>query len=196
MTPEQLYELGMKEAENFTDTQLRKFADYPDAFDPKIYNYKFLPALVKALELPQVVELGGAMGVMTAAMAAYMGPKTHFWTITLPEGGLEFSMCGDYPNVTKVVGDDLKWHSWPPEFDISKTDLLYIDSEHTYEQLTMELEMYGPKLKTGCIVCFDDIHLHAGMNRAWEEVKWPKYSTPRDTDKVLHWSGWGIAVVD
>ena len=152
--------------------------------------YQFLPCLIDNLKPTQIVELGGAMGVSAIMMCQAKWQDFKLYSITLAEGGQEFSFIADnYPNLTKIVGDDLDLTNWPKDLDLSKTDLWFIDTDHTEAQLRAELELYTPFFKKGAIVLFDDIHLLPDMDRVWDDLK-KKYDFFDCTDP-LHYSGFG-----
>ena len=150
--------------------------------------YRYLTALMLQLKPRSVVELGGAMGTGTLMMLAGLPEDTPVYSITLAEHGLEFSFIPHKPdNLRAVVGDDLDLSLWPEDLDWDLVDFMFIDTIHTYDQVKKELALYGPLLREGTIVAFDDIHLNEGMVRAWEEIPWNKISLPE-----LHHSGWGL----
>jgi hypothetical protein len=68
------------------------------------------------------------------------------------------------------------------KIEIGKTDLLFIDTEHTYEQLSCELSLHGNKSKK-YIVCHDTGStgvFSAGLNKAIDEFlennpHWSRY---------------------
>lgn len=152
--------------------------------------YQWLACFVKVFKPKQIVELGGAMGASTLMMLSELPKKSKIYSITLKEHGLEFSFVKeDYPQLIQVIGDDLDLKSWPKDLDWKKTNVLFIDTEHTYPQLKAELDLYLPKLKKGTIILLDDIKISEGMWRAWVELDLDKYDA-----SVLHWSGFGIAV--
>jgi len=49
-------------------------------------------------------------------------------------------------------------------------DLVFIDGNHHYEATLKYFEMLKPKLSTGAMVIFDDIHWSRGMRRAWRDI--------------------------
>lgn len=156
-------------------------------------NYQFLSALMLTLKPKQVVELGGAMGVSALCMLATLSSSSKLYSITLEEHGLEFSFIKkDYPNLTKVIGNDLDMNNWPKDLIWANTDFLYIDSEHIRGHLEKELDLYLPLLKEGTIVALDDIHLNPGMKQVWDLIYFPKI----DLTKECHWSGWGMFVYE
>lgn len=193
MSLKEIYNLGMEASKTVRPVDFIDNVNYVDIWDTEnCYNYLWWAGLVKEMKFKQIVELGGAMGVWALMVVSTAPKETDIWTITLPEGGLEYSFVKkQWDNLHTVVGDDLKWESWPEDFDIEKTDCIYFDSLHTYEQLTKELEMYGPKLKSGTLAVFDDIFQNEGMKRAWEELKWEKF----DQTGNLHYTGYGLSRV-
>lgn len=157
-------------------------------------NYQFSSCLIDILKPKQVVELGGAMGAWSLCVLHTLPEDSQLYSITLPENGKEFMFVVDnYPNFHPIIGDDLDMENWKG-VDLSKTDVWYFDSLHTYEQLTKELELYSPFFKKGALIFFDDIHHNEGMERAWEEIK-EKYPENMDLTDPCHWTGWGAVRV-
>ena len=160
--------------------------------------YQWLACLVDVMKPKQIVELGGAMGVGTIMLLQYLPADSKLYSITLPEHGLEFVYIADnYPNLIKVLGDDLDLKNWPKDCDLSKTDLLFIDTVHEKEHLEKELALYLPFLKKGAVVLLDDIHINGGMETVWQDIKagkWGKIDT-HDCSDPLHWSGFGLACI-
>lgn len=160
-------------------------------------NYCWFPGLVELFKPQQIIELGGAMGVGDICILHNFPQEAQLYSITLAEGGKEFSFIDRvYPNFHPVIGDDLNLKSWPSELDLSKTDLWYFDSEHSEAQLRRELELYKPFFKLGAIVLFDDIHLNPGMNNVWNDMEniFP-IKEKKDMTVPLHWSGYGVVLV-
>jgi len=154
--------------------------------------YLWLPCAIDVLKPKQIVELGGAMGV-SAIMMCQSNVDFKLYSITLPEGGLEFSFIADpMPKLTKVVGDDLVPLNWPKDLDLSKTDLWFFDALHEEQHLRKELALYEPFFKEGAVLLFDDIHTF-GLEPVWEDLK-SKYESWDCTDP-LHFSGFGLCIV-
>lgn len=196
-TAEQLYN-KVKEVDFTIDMKpFSKCSDgaYRDVLDTvRSGYYQWLPKLIKYTKPKQVVELGGAMGVACIAMLQTLPKASKLYSITLEEHGLEFAYLDkEYSNLVKIVGDDRDLKSWPKDCDLSKTDIWFIDSEHTYEQVRAEIDLYKQFFKDGAILLFDDIHINEGLSRVWEEIKKEIPGTKYESD--LHWSGYGIVVV-
>lgn len=158
----------------------------------KSYYYQWLPCLMRELQPKQVVELGGAMGASSLMMLYGLPKSSKLYSITLEEHGLEFSFMEPelYPNFTQIVGNDLDLMVWPENLDLGETDIWFFDTDHTYEQLMAEYELYKPFFKPGAVLLFDDIKLNDGMKKAWKEMELgDKYEADE-----LHWSGFGVAI--
>ena len=150
--------------------------------------YQWLPCFIDRVHPLQIVELGGAMGVADIMMLQSRWQDYKLYSITLEEHGLEFSMIADkHKNLIKIVGDDLDLKNWKG-VDLSKTDLWFIDTLHTKDQLTKELELYTPFFKKGAIVLFDDIHMPE-LQPVWDLLcqRYDHY----DLTDPCHYSGFG-----
>ena len=56
-------------------------------------------------------------------------------------------------------------------FDEESLDMVFIDSEHGYDQTKAEIEFWYPKLKEGGVICGDDYHpTFAGLIDAVDEL--------------------------
>ena len=139
------------------------------------YYYQYLSCLMRVLKPEQVVELGGAMGVSAICMCEYLPETSKLYSITLQENGLEFSyITTKYPQLVKVIGNDKDLENWPRDLDFKNTDILFIDGEHTKEEVQRELNMYLPLIGRDKLVLLDDIKFSQGMWEAWLEIDKPK----------------------
>ena len=77
----------------------------------------------------------------------------------------------DIPNVETITSDSLQVSD---RFEDHSVDLLFLDSHHTYEHLSKEIELYVPKVRRGGVVLVDDITMDAGMVKAWDSIVYPK----------------------
>lgn len=162
----------------------------------KSYYYQWSSLLMGLKKPQQVVELGGAMGVW-CIMALHKLPSTSkLYSITLPEGGLEYSfMVDDYDNFYPSLGDDLDLKSWQYDIDFTKTDVWFFDALHTEEHLRAELDLYSPFFKQDTIILIDDIRSF-GLDPVWEDIKKGKWGKMHcyDATDPLHYSGYGVCV--
>ena len=151
--------------------------------------YQWITCLMRTYKPKQIVELGGAMGCSALCMLSQLPEDAKLYSITLEEHGLEFSYIKtNYPQLTKIVGDDKDMNVWPKDLDWSKTDLLFIDAEHTAEAVRRELKTYLPLIGKGKLVLVDDIH----MDELWPV--WLELDKEKMDISVLHHSGYGIFI--
>ena len=150
--------------------------------------YKWLGAYCREFKPKQVLELGGAWGTAAIIMASETDGKVY--SITLPEEKAFAYVKKDYPNLIKVIGDDLDLNSWPKDLDLSQTDLFFIDTLHTKAQLEAELALYKPFFKKGAIIAFDDIHM-SELFPVWLDLPFEKL----DVSQLHVPTGWGLALI-
>lgn len=140
--------------------------------------YKYLPLVIDMEKPKQVVELGSAAGASTLMMLSHMPKYSLLVACSIPEPEGEFRFIKeDYDNLKLIRGDDLDLSVWG-ELDLLKTDIWFFDTDHNYEQVHAELELYDKFFKPGCLVFMDDINLNEGMRRAWAEIEYPKLELP------------------
>lgn len=151
--------------------------------------YQWITCLMRTYKPKQIVELGGAMGVSALCMLSQLPEDAKLYSATLEEHGLEFSFIKtSYPQLIKVLGSDDNLNIWPRDLDFSKTDLLFIDAEHTSAAVKKELEIYLPRIGEGKLVLMDDIHMPE-LYPIWLELKHDKLDM-----SILHHSGFGLIV--
>jgi len=157
-----------------------------DIHSPLSKYYQYLPAVIALKKPNQVVELGSAGGASVLMMLSYLSPRAKMYACSLVEPEGEFRFITDvYSNLTLIRGDDLNLSVWG-ECNLKRTDIWFIDTEHSYQQLHNELKLYNQFFKKGALVFLDDIHLN-DMPQAWREIKYPKLSL-----EGWHHSGFGV----
>ena len=134
----------------------------------------WLHSLVKLKKPKQVIELGAGWGNSTIMIGSVMPPDSKFYSVDLgllkpPWGYLDQY----YPSLTRILGNDLDLSLYPEGTQLEKTDIWYIDSEHTARHFRQELELYSPYFKKGAIVACDDIHLN-DMEIVWNKLPYDK----------------------
>lgn len=152
--------------------------------------YQWLACLMKLVKPKQVVELGSAAGISTIMMATELPLDSKLYAVDIdPEIAWKW-MSRDYPQVIKILGDDLDLSIYPKDCDLSKTDIWFLDSLHTEEQLRAEVELYKQFWKKGTILVFDDIRI-PGLDTVWDELPYDKH----EITNPCHFSGFGVAIV-
>jgi predicted O-methyltransferase YrrM len=66
-------------------------------------------------------------------------------------------------------------------------DILFIDTHHTPEQATIELDYYSGYVRNGGFILLDDVRMDGAMTGWWESLDADKLDLPH-----LHWSGFGV----
>lgn len=152
--------------------------------------YQWLAALTKLLQPKQIVELGPASGISTIMMATQKSSGCKLYSVDIDKELAWKWMRYDYPNVVKILGDDLDLSIYPKDTDLGSTDLWFFDTLHTREQLSKEMELYKPFFKKGTVVVLDDIRMD-GLWDVWQSLPYDKCETTHPN----HYSGFGHFVV-
>ena len=140
--------------------------------------YKFLPLVIDILKPSQVIELGSAAGTSSLMMCSHLPETSNLYACSIPEAEGEFRFIKEkYDNLHLIRGDDLDLSIWSG-VRLEDTQVWFIDTEHSYDQLHAELELYNKFFRPGALVFLDDITLNEGMARAWNEIEYEKLSLP------------------
>ncbi len=79
------------------------------------------------------------------------------------------------------------------DFEDGSLDLVFIDAEHDYENVKLDILSWTPKLKTGGIICGHDYPEPYQENAGFEELAQAVNEEVRDSDKFSKFSWiWGI----
>ncbi len=147
---------------------------YNTIFPPSIY-YRFLKLLAAEFKPQLSVELGvsGGGGSLHLALGNPYGTvigidyqADHVKRIKYIED--------NYPNFEFMLHDSIT--AAPKVFEkYGKIDLLFIDTDHTYERTIQEFNTWKPYLSDRAIVCFDDLLRHhpddkKSMLDAWNDI--------------------------
>ena len=138
--------------------QARKEPIYPDdRFPPSLY-YRFLKVLAQEMKPRLAVELGvcGGGGSLHMAMT---GCKTIGVDYQWDHEDNVNHIIENYKNFEFMLSDSI---AAAPKImnKYGKIDLLFIDTDHTYQRTVDEFNAYKPFLADNAIVCFDDILRH------------------------------------
>ena len=151
--------------------------------------YKWLACLIRLLKPAQVVELGAAAGISTIMIASELSKDSIFYSVDNDPTIAWKWITKDYPQLVKILGDDLDLSVWPKDAELQATDIWFVDTLHTKEQLTEEIKLYSPFWKKGAIIIFDDIKMPE-LRPIWEALPYDKCEDDR-----LHYSGFGFVKI-
>lgn len=132
-----------------------------------------LPYLFKIAK-GNVLELGTRGGISTSALLAGVEKNGgHVFSVDLDEA------CGrtfeGHPNWTFVHGDSLALPDSPVyQLMASRYDVIFIDTDHTYDQLKAELLVWSPLVKPGGKIVMHDVLTFPGMGAAAREFSQDK----------------------
>lgn len=149
--------------------------------------YLFLNKLVRRLKPKKILELGTSIGRSGLFMMTALPEASKLVTVDIGSF-LRTDLTGfAYDDRLKIVfGNDLEdgvFNEIGNGFD-----MMFSDSEHSYEHVVVEWEKYRHTLTDGAIVVMDDIRLNDGMSKFWDSLPYEKIDTGVD----LHFSGFGL----
>jgi predicted O-methyltransferase YrrM len=151
--------------------------------------YQWLACLMQEVKPKQVVELGAAAGISTIMMATQMPKESKLYSVDIDPTAWKW-MKYEYPQVVKILGDDLDLSIYPKDLKFEDTDVWFMDSLHTHEQLSKEVEKFSPLWKKGAIVVFDDIRMPE-LWPIWEKLPHDKC----ENTNPCHHSGFGFCII-
>lgn len=153
---------------------------------------RFLHTLVRRLAPARVVEMGTAIGISAAYMAAGLPSGGRLWTVDQREASARharrlFDRLGlPAETVTGTFDDVLE--------DVleraAPVDLLFVDGHHQEAATLRYTDRARPHLSARAVVVFDDVRWSEGMQRAWSTIR----SQPRWTASV-DFDMWGVCLV-
>jgi len=119
----------------------------------------------------EILELGTSLGVTTAYLAS---ADSRNRVQTLEGSGELLRVAQDVWKVLKL--ENIAWVEGNIDDTLNKcahakTDLAYVDANHTYEATMRYVRILLPRLTEKGVIVMDDIHYSEEMERAWEELK-------------------------
>lgn len=156
--------------------------------------YRFLYYLSKQFPGLNMVEIGCRHG---AASLHFLKGGGGFSTMIDPKPQINKDHFSNLPYaVIQDIGESQKALK-QVKGDI---DILFIDSDHSYNSTKGEFDLWLPKVKPDGLVLFDDIHAYANTGREdfscgrfWQELQ--KQFPDKCLDlPELHLGGWGCGV--
>lgn len=177
---------SVKNRPDLRPSWLKRAVDEPDS---TAHYYRFLYELFKELRPGAVLECGTRHGHSAVHMASGYA-AANVVTIDMDPKSKEKVAAFPTPNVVALTGNTLAL------FDEVKSrmpaiDVLFLDSDHTYEVAFGEYRLYRPLVRDGGLILMDDVRINPGLERAWAQIVDPKVEAP-----FLHWMSFGIAVKD
>ena len=140
--------------------------------------YHWLAAAMLVLKPKMVLELGTSLGRGFLSMFYTLPKESQIITISIEkEFGAEVSNAiKSLDRCHFIQGDDLEEATINKVNEISENDIdfLFIDTNHTGEQLSRELELYLPMVKDGSLIVLDDILMSISIMNVWAKLPYEK----------------------
>jgi len=158
-----------------SDSTMTVAAVSEKAASPKIWA-RFFYHLSQTTTVQNVLEIGTNLGISGQYFLKGLASKKNSQFITLE--GVK-GLCEIANTRFTVLTAEQKFEVIHGLYDqtliniVNKDilfDLVFIDGNHRYEATLKYFEMLKPKLSTGAMVIFDDIHWSRGMRRAWRDI--------------------------
>jgi predicted O-methyltransferase YrrM len=143
-----------------------------------------LPTFVRTVEelnATKVIELGVRYGVSTIAWLYGLEGRGNLWSVDCsfpivdPETGIELltsqGPLGVVDHWIFLLGYD-HWDTMVAALP-DQVDAVFIDSQHTFEQTQLELELYYPKVRSGGRILLHDTMLDKTANATTPQPLYP-----------------------
>ena len=123
--------------------------------------------LVIAMDAKQIIEIGVGNGNSSSAWLMGLAQTGgHLWSVDICPTDLAIQLNEFVPDWTYWYGDSLTEHFQAP-YD---ADILFIDSEHSYDQTIAELDLYTPHVRSGGVIWLHDTDTdHAEVRPALDD---------------------------
>jgi predicted O-methyltransferase YrrM len=153
--------------------------------------YWWLALAVRSLGPERILELGTAVGASAIMIYSEKRVVTDFTTVDIMDHGkfIPDHMTSDGTFFRTI------WDANAPELyhliGKDKVDFLFLDTDHTADQLMTQLRLCRSVLKPGALVALDDINMN-DMRTAWDALPYVKLDITDD----CHYSGFGVFIYD
>ena len=183
-------------------SQIEQASGYPGMFS--IYTHMTELERVRLFELAHalpaqatIVEIGSYLGASTCFLAG--GVRATDGKVVAVDTWTNIGMTeGSRDTYAEFLGNTEPLQKWiTPRRGFSKDiavgfdqpiDLLFVDGDHSYEAVRMDLEAWLPKMKDGGIVVFHDFSWAEGVQRAVRELVVPRQIEGGRRADSLYWT--------
>ncbi|MBU4464013.1 MAG: class I SAM-dependent methyltransferase [Proteobacteria bacterium] len=155
--------------------------------DGQCFFYQWLAHLVKIVKPNLILELGSGEGLSTLMLFSELSDTARLVSCDLVNR-LDFippDVFND-PRFKFYPGNDLNLNIFGNDLPVG-IDMLFIDTIHTFTQISAEWRIYKHLCNSGAIVILDDIRMN-DMFDFWESLSYPKL----ELTKECHFSGFGF----
>ena len=135
-----------------------------------------------------IVELGNREGLGILSIYDALQPNSEFYTLDIVD---------DVRFVNDKIKNDPRVHILndfnslnadrvKKTFNEKSISLIFLDTIHTYEQVTQEFKLWEPYMKDDCIMCIDDIRPSMPGRTKWKFHQELEYSHKYDVTEWAH----------
>lgn len=155
--------------------------------------YSYLYGLVKILSPKISVELGRFHGVSALSMFLALSEDARLYSFELYKETMRRDCLKDIddPRLFKLWASSTDRELIRQLLPDGGVDVLFIDTHHTYAQVTEEWSIWRPMMNPGGVIGLHDTHLNEEMLRFWDEIQ----ETKIDDYDFFSGSGFGLVGV-
>jgi len=135
-----------------------------------------------------IVELGNREGLGILSIYDALQPNSEFYTLDIVD---------DVRFVNDKIKNDPRVHILndfdalnadrvEKTFDKKSISLIFLDTIHTYEQVTQEFKLWEPYMKDDCVMCIDDIRDYMPGRTKWKFHQELNYDNKYDVTEWAH----------
>lgn len=115
--------------------------------------------LVTVTRPKKVVELGRCLGTSALFMLGAPDEDATLITVDTEERSSDPDHCRQDPRLQILLGNDLDLQTYGG-VDMTDIDFLYVDTNHTNDQVSREWNLFLPWLSDRALAVFDDITMN------------------------------------
>ena len=117
-----------------------------------------------------IVELGNREGLGILSIYDALQSNSKFYTLDIVDDVRFVNEQIKSDSRVHILNDfnSLDSHRIKNTFDEKSISLIFLDTIHTYEQVTQELKLWEPYMKDDCVILVDDIRDYVPGNSKWK----------------------------
>ncbi len=164
-----------------------EYLGYLKNSDGNSFYYQWLASLVRIAKPNLVLELGNSYGLSTLMMFSELSDTASLISCDVVKQ-LDFIPPHVFNDsrLKFYFGNDLNLNIFGNNLPTG-IDMLYIDTDHTFTQISSEWEIYKQLCNPGAIIVLDDIRMN-DMVDFWNSLQYPKLELTEE----CHFSGFGF----
>ena len=187
----------------WNDESLADLIRYDNVYNVFIFNkdgnhgyFSLLHNLTSNIE-GTIVELGNREGLGILSIYDALSENSELYTLDIVDDVRFINDKIKSDSRVHILNDfnSLDADRIEKTFEKKSISMIFLDTIHTYEQVTQELELWGPYMKDDCVILVDDICDYVPGNTKWKFHK--EYIVSHKYD-VTEWAhnptGFGVYI--